>query len=334
MMKQEFLLGCLVLSVNCRHQYQSQDNTLWVSDASKEYQSDMNSEFESEMNNFESKFEEYEEELRHLADQPFFARVNNRTVVRPGDSAYLPCRVKFIQQGYMVTWLRTSDSTVLSVGADTFSSDTRLSVVHVFRPQINADDWTLIINKTDIMDTGRYECSVNTLPKISHTVDLVVEDEVMDMVMQDSPDNWSAMWHEKLQATIQGPKIQYVSEGSTVALQCSIPHVHSPPHSLYWTRDGHVFTAKDRPGISLESEKVVSESTSKLFISHVRLSDSANYTCVSDISKPDSVQLVVTKAIPGYALMFHNNSSQLRLHRSLLDLVSLSFICLLSLSFH
>ena len=49
------------------------------------------------------------------------------------------------------------------------------------------------------MDTGRYECSVNTLPKISHTVDLVVEDEVMDMVMQDSPDNWSAMWHEKLQ---------------------------------------------------------------------------------------------------------------------------------------
>ena len=54
----------------------------------------------------------------------------------------------------------------------------------------------------------------------------------------------------------------------------SIPHVHSPPHSLYWTRDGHVFTAKDRPGISLESEKVVSESTSKLFISHVRLSDS------------------------------------------------------------
>ena len=32
-----------------------------------------------------------------------------------------------------VTWLRTSDSTVLSVGADTFSSDTRLSVVHVHR---------------------------------------------------------------------------------------------------------------------------------------------------------------------------------------------------------
>ena len=37
----------------------------------------------------------------------------------------------------------------------------------------------------------------------------------------------------------------------------SIPHVSQPPVSLYWTRDGRVFTAKDRPGISLESEKVM-----------------------------------------------------------------------------
>ena len=70
-----------------------------------------------------------------------------------------------------------------------------------------------------------------------------------------------------------------------------------PPHSLYWTRDGRVFTAKDRPGISLESEKVVSVSTSKLFISHVKRTDSANYTCVSDIAKPDSVQLVVSQGV-------------------------------------
>ena len=34
-----------------------------------------------------------------------------------------------------VTWLRSSDSTVLSVGSDTFSSDSRLSVVHVNRSE-------------------------------------------------------------------------------------------------------------------------------------------------------------------------------------------------------
>ena len=72
-----------------------------------------------------------------------------------------------------------------------------------------------------MVDSGRYECSVNTLPKISHTVDLEVEDE---LAMQDSPAITDlAMfnsWDEKLQAKIQGPKTQYVSEGSTVALQC------------------------------------------------------------------------------------------------------------------
>ena len=45
-------------------------------------------------------------------------------------------------------------------------------VPSVSRPQINAADWTLIINKTQLSDGGSYECSVNTLPKISHSVGL------------------------------------------------------------------------------------------------------------------------------------------------------------------
>ena len=41
--------------------------------------------------------------LQVLAEQPYFARVNNRTVVGPGEVAYLPCRVKSSQEGYMVS---------------------------------------------------------------------------------------------------------------------------------------------------------------------------------------------------------------------------------------
>ena len=37
------------------------------------------------------------------------------------------------------------------------------------------------------MDSGKYECSVNTMPKISHVVELVVEDP-MDIIMQDLMD--------------------------------------------------------------------------------------------------------------------------------------------------
>jgi len=337
---QTLLLSCLVVIVTSRQQFQDKYNLVWELESAKMDYDNKFKDFESQYN-LERKFEKLEQELEMLSEQPFFARVNNRTVVGVGEVAYLPCRVKFIQQGYMVTWLRTSDSTVLSVGADTFSSDARLSVVHVNRPQINADDWTLIINKTGLGDGGRYECSVNTLPKISHSVDLVVEDT--EMALQDSPDIpvmedyvMDTTWTQhNLRATIQGPKTQYVSEGSTVALQCSIPHVHTPPSSLYWTRNGKMFNAKDRPGISLESEKVVKVSTSKLFISHVSLADSANYSCVSDISKPDSVQLVVTQALPGYALMFHNSSSGhlIKSQQTFLELSLLSFICILSVIF-
>ena len=46
-------------------------------------------------------FGEMEHGLQLLAQQPFFAKVNNRTVVTRGETAFLPCRVKFIQPGYM-----------------------------------------------------------------------------------------------------------------------------------------------------------------------------------------------------------------------------------------
>ena len=57
-------------------------------------------------------------------------------------------------------------------------------------------------------------------------MDLVVEDT--EVAMADSPDLAltsdyvmdTAWTQHNLRATIQGPKTQYVSEGSTVALQC------------------------------------------------------------------------------------------------------------------
>ena len=50
---------------------------------------------------------------------------------------------------------------------------------NTFRPRIRADDWTLVISATEARDAGTYECSVNTLPKISHTVSLAVKEMAM-----------------------------------------------------------------------------------------------------------------------------------------------------------
>jgi len=261
-----------------------------------------------------AKFAAYEEELRAMASQPYFSRVTGNVSVRLGETAYLPCRAKDLADSYMVTWMRVADVTVLSVGALTFSSDPRFSVIHVPRPRIRADDWTLVISATEARDAGTYECSVNTLPKISHKVALAVK----EMAMADSPHQEPRALSKQMRSidekeknfelleadlgtgpgpvsSISGPKVQYVSAGSTVGLECRIQGLPSPPLSLYWKRGNRVLTAKERPGISLESEKVPGVSTARLFLSHVSHKDSATYSCVSDLAPPATVQLVVTE---------------------------------------
>jgi len=266
-------------------------------------------------------FQKYEKELRQLANLPYFSRVQTNVSVRLGENAYLPCRVKQLRDSYMVTWMRVADVSVLSVGAFTFSSDSRFSVIHVPRPRINADDWTLGITNSQMKDSGLYECSVNTLPKISHVVTL----NVTEMTMQDSPytapsprpvmisqSDVSTELAPGPISSISGPKIQYVSSGSTVGLECRITGLTSPPQSLYWKRGSRVLTAKERPGISLESEKVPGISTARLFLSHVTTQDSANYSCMSDLARPATVVLVVTRDYSlGSALVALGGSSPL-----------------------
>merc|ERR1712037_43914 len=197
-----------------------------------------------------AKFAAYEEELRAMASQPYFSRVTGNVSVRLGETAYLPCRAKDLADSYMVTWMRVADVTVLSVGALTFSSDPRFSVIHVPRPRIRADDWTLVISATEARDAGTYECSVNTLPKISHKVALAVK----EMARSDSPHQEPRVLSKQMRSidekeknfelleadlgtgpgpvsSISGPKVQYVSAGSTVGLECRIQGLPSPPLS-------------------------------------------------------------------------------------------------------
>jgi len=297
-----------------------------------------------------AKFAAYEEELRAMASQPYFSRVTGNVSVRLGETAYLPCRAKDLADSYMVTWMRVADVTVLSVGALTFSSDPRFSVIHVPRPRIRADDWTLVISATEARDAGTYECSVNTLPKISHTVSLAVK----EMAMADSPHQEPRVLSKQMRSidenqknlleadigtgpgpvsSISGPKVQYVSAGSTVGLECRIQGLPSPPLSLYWKRGNRVLTAKERPGISLETEKVPGVSTAKLFLSHVSHEDSATYSCMSDLAPPATVQLVVTEDHMRSALVsFNSGHSILSPSRPLNLLLLFSFFFLLSSS--
>ena len=50
-----------------------------------------------------AKYNQYEEEMEKMLEQPYFARVNNKTAIKRGEVAFLPCRVKEMRDGYTVS---------------------------------------------------------------------------------------------------------------------------------------------------------------------------------------------------------------------------------------
>ena len=48
------------------------------------------------------KYNFYQQKMEDLLDQPYFAKVNNKTEVHLGEIAYLPCRIKDLKEGFRV----------------------------------------------------------------------------------------------------------------------------------------------------------------------------------------------------------------------------------------
>ena len=88
--------------------------------------------------------------------------------------------------------------------------------------------------------------------------------------------------------------MQYVTSGEGFQLECLVSALNKAPLSLYWEKRNKVLTAKERTGVSLETEKLAGVSRISLYIGSAVLSDTGNYTCVSDMAKTETVLLVVT----------------------------------------
>lgn len=67
--------------------------------------------------------------------------------------------------------MRTSDLQVLTVGDITFTNDPRF---HSEYSHKDDESWGLIIKNVQFKDAGRYECQINTEPKMKRYVNLVV----------------------------------------------------------------------------------------------------------------------------------------------------------------
>lgn len=112
------------------------------------------------------------------------------------------------------------------------------------------------------------------------------------------------------QASIWGPPEIYVKKGSTISLTCSV-NVHStPPSSVAWYHGVSVVDFdSQRGGISLETEKTESGTTSRLLITKAALVDSGNYTCVPNNANAASVQVHVLNGKSKYSTCIFNDFS-------------------------
>ncbi|KAH0949060.1 hypothetical protein HN011_004008, partial [Eciton burchellii] len=168
-----------------------------------------------------------------------------------------------------VSWIRKRDLHILTSSIHAYTGDARFSVKH---PEAS-DEWTLKIAYVQLRDAGVYECQVNTEPKMNLAFMLKVE---------------------AAQATILGPEDVYVKKGSTISLTCEVNVRSTPPSSVSWHHGVSVVDFDSpRGGVSLETEKTDTGTTSRLLVTQARLTDSGNYTCIPSNANPASVMVHV-----------------------------------------
>nr|XP_053637609.1 zwei Ig domain protein zig-8-like [Cherax quadricarinatus] len=207
--------------------------------------------------------------------QPYFTGLPTNLTLISGQTAYLTCRVHMLGER-SVTWMRVRDLHILTVGLVTYTADDRFQVLH----SSETDDWTLQLQYTQPRDTGAYKCQVNSDPKIVRTVYLTVTDKrVLDRQLYGTPATPSE--NGEYGTYILGARERFLQAGSSLSLVCVVTHTLAPPTALLWYHDHHVLDYDSpRGGISLQVEKTGEQTTSRLLLSSVRMSDSGNYTCL------------------------------------------------------
>ncbi|XP_018346660.1 PREDICTED: basement membrane-specific heparan sulfate proteoglycan core protein-like isoform X1 [Trachymyrmex septentrionalis] len=222
-------------------------------------------------------------------DKPQFDDIAPRNITAiVGQTAELNCYVKH-PGDRVISWIRKRDLHILTSSILAYTGDARFSVKH---PE-SSDEWTLRIEYIQPRDAGIYECQVNTEPKMNLAFVLKVEESAPVPAIT-TPYAIHRTFNSAAQATILGPEDVYVKKGSTISLTCEVNVRSTPPSSVTWYQGGAVLDFDSpRGGISLETEKTDTGTTSRLLVTQARLTDSGNYTCVPSNANPASVMVHV-----------------------------------------
>ncbi|XP_064085330.1 zwei Ig domain protein zig-8-like [Macrobrachium nipponense] len=221
--------------------------------------------------------------------QPYFAESQRNFTIISGQTAYLKCRVHMLGDR-QVTWMRVRDFHILTVGVITYSADQRFQVLH----STETDDWTLQVQYAQPRDSGSYKCQVNSDPKIARSVYLSVTDKsqleaLISMNFPSSENNGGYGTH------ITGGKERFLQAGSSLSLECVVTHTQTAPATVMWYHDDTVVDYDSpRGGISVQVEKTIDQTTSRLLLSSVETQDSGNYTCYPVLAPSASVSVHIS----------------------------------------
>lgn len=182
-----------------------------------------------------------------------------------GQTVYLHCIVNLVGDR-TVSWIRLRDFHLLTVGKDTYTSDTRFQSVYM---QIS-NDWVLQIKFPQVSDEGLYECQVSSFPSKSIYFRLFV------VVPQ--------------ARILEGPDM-YVEVGSSINLTCVIVDSPEAPAFVFWYQDERMINYDFIRGSITVQKGGGNTAVSRLRIKNAQPSDSGNYTCGP--SNADSVSTIV-----------------------------------------
>ncbi|XP_063888492.1 basement membrane-specific heparan sulfate proteoglycan core protein-like isoform X3 [Scylla paramamosain] len=265
---------------------------------------------------------------------PSFVDAPVNVTVSEGSHAFLPCRVANLGDR-SVTWMRSRRLHIITAGLLTYSPDDRHRVLH---PK-GTDEWSLLIRHARPGDAGWYECQVNSDPKITTPVLLVVKDANLEdpfyLPEHEGTDNCitvSPPPASVTQARIEGAQERYIQEGSILAVTCTVEHEgRAAVEAVVWYR-GAARLDYDSPrgGIALQTEKTPSRTVSRLRLSAVTPTDSGRYTCRGDAGRAASVVVHVQSDQPRAAVHQggHSGSQTLTPPRLLLFILAVILLCL------
>ncbi|XP_076055282.1 zwei Ig domain protein zig-8-like [Oratosquilla oratoria] len=219
-------------------------------------------------------------------EEPYFDVAMNPTYTAYlGKEATLTCIVHAAKSDKSVSWIRSRDLRILTVGRYTYTSDLRFEALH----QKGTTEWTLRIKSVQHRDAGNYECQITTKPIKTFRVNLKVVEPSVEIL---------------------GAPDLFINRASMINLTCVIYHSPIPPAKIEWFHNNKSISyTSPRGGVSVVEER--GEITSSfLLLQNATLSDSGLFMCRPRGLQVTSVNLHVLEG--EYPAAMQTNSSTLR----------------------